>query len=308
MDSFFSKFHSIRNTKQISPILFILFSLTSFSQDLIIKKDGNKIYCRILQEDSVSLHYLSNKGDFPSTAVINKTEVKKYFYASPVPPVLPANPEIELDSAYSEKKLLLHFNTFFGANIPSGDFGSKNPKNKKAGFADKGIIAGLSVTLKLSKYIGLTGLYFYQKNRYDHDVISAFLNLSSDKQFYTEASAWKVKGLLGGFYLTFPIKTFPNLYFECNALAGIPTYTSPEFIKNTIHPNGDIQNIKQLETDKSSLTYFFNAGLRYKIVKNIYINAGLDFMKSKTEFTSVLIEYTYTYGVDSLELLHLYGQ
>ena len=59
-------------------LLSIIISNNTFCQDLIIKRDSSKIFCKIIKEDSLSLYYIPSKNNQKTELSINKSEVLKY--------------------------------------------------------------------------------------------------------------------------------------------------------------------------------------------------------------------------------------
>jgi hypothetical protein len=68
---------------QISIVL-ILGATLGFSQDLIVKKDSTKIFCKITKEDSLTIFYKSIRDKQHLEQSILKTDVIKYFNSASI--------------------------------------------------------------------------------------------------------------------------------------------------------------------------------------------------------------------------------
>ena len=70
---------------KLKTILFlILISFYGFSQDLIVKKDSSKIFCKITKEDSVTIYYKSIRDKQGLEQTIKKSDVLKYFNSTTI--------------------------------------------------------------------------------------------------------------------------------------------------------------------------------------------------------------------------------
>jgi len=181
---------------------FILVSLLSYSQDLIIKRDSSKIFCEIIKEDSASIYYKQVKGDAVFKLSINKSEVLKYYNSKAMvqsqirkaDSIAKANPEpaFKNDSIfYSGKKTFIYHDKKYGSfgvrklmkdgteahqemnkAIVSGGFWvffSAASAPILGAFAADAIVEGNPRWTVLGVGIGFTGLsfafkYFYQKH------------------------------------------------------------------------------------------------------------------------------------------------
>ena len=99
-------------------ILFLLCFLFSpyysFSQDIITRVDGTKIYGKIIKEDSANVYIESDIGGIHEGIFINKTRIKNINYGE-------KNINVELDSTYSQmityKKGISRYHFFIGDRI-----------------------------------------------------------------------------------------------------------------------------------------------------------------------------------------------
>ena len=65
-------------------ILIIAFISTSKAQDLIVKLDSTKIFCKITKEDSLAIYYTQRKGKEVLNLSIEKAKVQKYFNSNAI--------------------------------------------------------------------------------------------------------------------------------------------------------------------------------------------------------------------------------
>jgi len=68
--------------KSISVFLFLFISLISSSQDVIIKKDFSKIYCTIVNEDSLAVYYNIDANRKKNLSIAKSDILKYYRYSS----------------------------------------------------------------------------------------------------------------------------------------------------------------------------------------------------------------------------------
>ncbi|MGZ3865603.1 MAG: hypothetical protein ACXVC6_05815 [Bacteroidia bacterium] len=66
------------NKANILFIFIICLTCNLFSQDLIIKKDSSKIYCKITKEDSAKIYYKSSKDRSGAELSIGRSEILSY--------------------------------------------------------------------------------------------------------------------------------------------------------------------------------------------------------------------------------------
>lgn len=85
---------SIENTKtltmkKLSTLLSLVFimNIYAFSQDTIVKKNGDAFACKIQKEDSVSVYFSMSKNGRTFSTFINKAEIATVKYAAKVPAV-----------------------------------------------------------------------------------------------------------------------------------------------------------------------------------------------------------------------------
>lgn len=67
-------------TKYLLTIFLLVLPAILPAQDLIISKDGNRIPCKIISEDSVRIYIAINYNDSPINTFIRRDEIKGYFY------------------------------------------------------------------------------------------------------------------------------------------------------------------------------------------------------------------------------------
>lgn len=65
--------------KFVLSCFFMLVSVLSYSQDLIIKRDSTKIFCEVLKEDSTTIYFKGKKDDKVVEQSISKSEVLQYY-------------------------------------------------------------------------------------------------------------------------------------------------------------------------------------------------------------------------------------
>ncbi|WP_317899077.1 hypothetical protein [Aurantibacillus circumpalustris] len=266
---------------QIFTFIFFFCFTHGFAQDIIVKKDGAKIYCRIVDEDSVSIVYIRTAQR--NRSIIKKSEVDTYFSTKNAK----RKPK-DLTSSKSSELLIIQVSA--GLAIPIGDFGSKNENSKTAGLAKIGLILDAALILKLSKYFGFCADYRYQKNTVDKAVLEQSLSSIFPQGVSTSVKVtdWTNNGLFGGVYFNLPISANNNTSFDFSLLVGRPRFESPEIVLSASQKGSSI-SVNQSVGKTSALAGVIKMGIRYKFEK-VALHAGLSFFTAKPSFKDVLIK------------------
>ncbi|HSH65087.1 MAG TPA: hypothetical protein VLB84_04640 [Bacteroidia bacterium] len=277
---------------------FLISMISAFSQDLIVQKNGNKIFCVITQEDSISLHYTTLKDNPPISDMINKEDVLHFFYGKKMtsPAVTLLRKKIN-DSLYSEKKVLIHFNMSCGMSLPIRKYKGFQELNDSMCFANKGFIVTLSTSLKLHTYYGVSIAYSYQKNNFDSDKYSFFLQKEyKGINFSSSGTSWKINNFVGGPYFTFPFGAHKKLALDLMVLPGVSFCTAPQIniTATLISPYSTPSEYRTYhEITTRAFVMCVNVGMRYKVFKNVYVTAAADYFKSKASFSGALVSGNY---------------
>ncbi len=69
----------MKNNKLVFSLLFVLVSLLSYSQDMILKRDSSVIFCHIIKEDSATIYYRQKQGEQTMELNVKKADVLGYY-------------------------------------------------------------------------------------------------------------------------------------------------------------------------------------------------------------------------------------
>ncbi len=64
--------------KKIIFLLFLFCPILTFSQDLIILKNGERVYCKITKIDSLKVYYAFSQNDKVNDSYSNKSDIRSY--------------------------------------------------------------------------------------------------------------------------------------------------------------------------------------------------------------------------------------
>jgi len=276
---------------QCFTLFFLFLSNLLFSQDLIIKKDSTKIRCRITSIDSLVINYSIIKEKSTTKTFILREDVLNYYLSR----TLTTKQEKELtkkDSLYPEKWTRFHFGMSYGKSIPLGFFSKKDAEVDSSGFAVSGFSFYLNAVYKLTPHVGISVSYYFQKNKFDSDELASSMNKSNSTSYFTASSIgqWSSRGMLGGFYITYPISKKSKIFFESSLLFGNPQYTSP-FVKIEYKTNSTYSYFTQESKITNGFTYVYEIGLRKKIGNNLFLGLNFNLKRSAPKFTNVIVNF-----------------
>ncbi len=262
---------TIRFLLQLVSFLIVSYS---WSQDLIIRKDGSKLYCEIVKEDSLSIFYL--KHTETTVLTIQKSEVANYYFS-----------KTTVSKGVNSKPTKTEFfivSFDFGRSNPIQNFGSKDTKKEEAGFALPGYSLKFMGCLKVSESFGFNVGYYHQNNRFAHSVFQDELNTTySNSAFKTQATNWIMRGMFVGFSIDAFIKRVDGLSLNFDVMAGRPLYTLPN-LEIRGNPNGQFLYVNQYAYDVRAFTFLGTIGVNYRIKKRITLHVNASYLRGKPEF------------------------
>lgn len=262
-------------------ILFFFIVVCGFSQHLIIKKNGDKIYCRIVAEDSTLIYY--TKPAQKSTFQINKSEIEKYYSSQRM---VPAEQPSATAVAEEPEELLL-INISGGQASPRGDFESQDLYSPTSGLAKRGYVVKAMVVLKVAKNFGFCAAYRLQANRFNDKLLSSQLNsVYQGVNFTSESSSWRVRGFFGGVYFNFPFKKIRGFAIDFDISAGLPKCDFAD-ITITANQNGRYSTYRQNARSTHSPAVLAGAGFKYSFNKTVGMSFNVNYMAVKAVFTDV---------------------
>jgi hypothetical protein len=288
-------------------IAFMIVNLSVFAQDLIIQKNGAKIRCRILDEDSVSLYY--SLGEQKTLFNIKRADIEEYFIAGKTPnanynnssrPTQPYTPAPGLNNALNKNEVfLLNFSAGFAA--PVGKFGSKDLNDPASGLANTGYVLNASIIVKVSKYIGFSLAYSHQNNGFDSETFNRQLasTVPSSLTVHTDAASWIITGPSLGFYLTTPNHRAKDLALSFNFSVGYPKFKSPEITTTVSQNQATLLSLTQNKSEVSALAFYDSFGLNYKVSDYVGFTASLNMLSAQPAFTNVTLTTSPSQGATS---------
>lgn len=286
--------HSRHLRHSLFCFVFCLFSLSLFSQDLIVTKGGESISCKILSIDSLKIIYrLRNESPRHE---IQRLEVENYYLSTVT--------EKELD--WINKPLVEFFSLGFNGGLayPIGDFASMDASSELSGMAYRGYVFTGEAIFKLSKYVGLSASYFSQRHGFNYQNVenyynSFYTNYYSNyfntyvpiNSFRAEGGDWLINGLFFGLHADFPLKYYKGLSVFGNVSLGVPKFTFPEQIISRYPDtqNADTIWVKLAQTTARSGAIRMGLGLRYELNKYIAFQLSGSFFSAKPSFFDILI-------------------
>lgn len=198
--------------------------MSSFSQDLIVKKDSSIIKCQIIQIDSFKIHFIfhvDNKFGF-----INRSEVLTYYMSK----------SLKSDSIRikrNNKFVSLDLGTLVGISFANFDTYNIGAGRLYIGESKNSMNFSFDLTLHFHKYFGLKATYFFQKNDFigiDNSSLPKYLNQNKNViDFKDEVTLipWKIRGSMLGIVFMYPL--IENFVVGTSAKIGFPLFTSPSY-------------------------------------------------------------------------------
>lgn len=202
-------------------VIFTLFFCSGLAQDIILRKDGGVIPCKIVFVDSSFIVYKRPSANYEEN--IMRSDVERFIIRS-------ASNQNDDSFPINAKKDLLYFTPRFGRGFPTAEFGKQDLNDLNAGLALPGNIFQLFVTYKPDPWIGLSVGYRYQEFQFNKSLLQAELErVNPGIVFSTDVAPWKVKGFHASLDLSIPIVRDREWTLDLFAMAGLPHYSYPSF-------------------------------------------------------------------------------
>lgn len=274
------------NNKYNSLLIAIFFftSFNCFAQDLIIQKNGDRVYCKIIKEDSLIITYVkpAQKAQFE----IKRSEVEKYEILS--------SSNIEESKQPPSESILI--NLFGGVTSALGKFGSQDVNDLAAGLAGRGYVLNATAVIKVTRKFGFRASYLFQSHSFNHKAICDQLNVDfPNANFVSSGTNWEIKGFFVGMEFTSPLKIENRLSVSFNISAGIPKCVLP-MLQITGQPYGSSVTTTQYESTTRAIAFFGGPGIKYKADKNVSFGINVNFLSAKASFTEILTKSSSGYS------------
>lgn len=301
--------------KTLVILFFLIFSSKSKAQDLITRKDGSKIYCKISKVDSSGIYYLV-PGELQQL-MIGSVDVESYYILqslptstttvekgssvatpSPIPAISGQKTYTVVHKSLMPSKLPskkpngydpVIINLSGGLAMPIRDFGNNNIDVSTAGLAKLGYLLDGTVFLKFTKYIGISGTFHYQSNQINSVAINnAYTFNNPGVLFTTKSKPWKNYGFFGGLFFNIPIERIQGFSLFADFSFGLPKFISPELYTTGTY-RGSTGTITQVGGETSKFAFYESIGFMQKISKGLGINFTVNYFASNPYFSNVAI-------------------
>ena len=202
--------------------LVLLICTSAAAQDLILRKDGRAIPCRILQVDSTLIIY--HDGRTGDQLYINRSEVERYIQRT-----VPRKPAIAVPVNAAND--LLDFSAQYGRGFPRGDLGVQDLNNLQAGLALPGNMFQFMVTFKPDPWVGIGIGYRYQDFQFNKALLLAEFEKQNPGISFnqSEIGPWKISGFFARVLVSVPLQRHRRWTFDAIGMGGLPYYRYPSF-------------------------------------------------------------------------------
>jgi len=173
-----------------------------------------------------------------------------------------------------------------GASIPTGDFGSTDLSNDKAGLAKTGLALRLNYGYHFSKNFGGILIAKGNFNSIDMDAFRQQFSVptGSGASYSVNTGSYKSGAVLVGMFADMPISADEKFSFEVRALAGYQNSTIPEFNVTMSIPSVGTIDFAQESYSAGSFAYTFGAGFKYKVGNNLALKLNGDYNGANPSF------------------------
>jgi hypothetical protein len=202
-------------------LLLISLSLTilAFSEDHITLKNGKTVDCKITKMDSANVYISIDKNNETVDTYISRKEIQSMNSGD--------DTKLNANSTSSPKFIKNRIALTLGYSTATGDFGSTDFNNSKAGLASSGAMLNLIYyTHKFTPSFGIGIKWFGVANTFETSDMCNYLYQETKVRWNASEATWSSGGILAGIIYTIPNN---NLTWEFILLGG------PILIGNSIH-------------------------------------------------------------------------
>lgn len=276
--------------KVLLQFVFSLMSCQLSAQDLIVRKDGVKIFCEIVKEDSASIFYV--RAGNKNTSEMSRIDIEKYYINKTPGVVLPTkekkftNGNVQEKNKEPEVKDLkkLLFTAFVGSAKPVAVFASNDLSSDKAGFATSGLVYGLKTVLKVTNYLGFSASYQMQSCGFDASVFQNYLNTRYKPIVHElHASDWQINGFFGGIYFNTSAKTDKKLFVDFDLMVGFPKVKLPRLETVATYNGLKVIDVQEA-TPTNAFMFLPGLGIHYRLTDELAFALDANFLKGKAVF------------------------
>ncbi len=173
-----------------------------------------------------------------------------------------------------------------GASMPTGDFGSNDLSNDKAGLAKTGLSLNLSYGYHFSKNFGGILMAKGNFNAIDMDTFRQQFSVptGSGASYSIGTGSYKSGAVLAGMFANVPITGDEKFSFEVRALAGYQNSTIPKINASMYIPSIGTLDLSQESFSSGSFAYVLGAGFKYKVGNNLDLKLNGDYNGANPSF------------------------
>jgi hypothetical protein len=260
-------------------IIFLAIAVVGFAQDYIVKKDGNRIDCKVTKEDSTNVYITMDLGGKAVNAYIDRKEIQYIRLGNTqtkstevaTAATQPSTNKNTTTKGWQRNRLLFNI----GGSFPMS--GSESLVAENIGSAKTGGIINIAYKNFFTPSVGV-GLKLY-------GLINPLGNDKMDNYLFTSKSVsgnWYSWGFLGG--LCLESKTENNTSFSFDLFTGLMSLR-PESVS--------------LETKAArSSGWNFGVGISQPISKHCAIALNVDYLYSRFKFNDYITNETETVKMD----------
>ncbi|MDR3705961.1 MAG: hypothetical protein P4L28_08670 [Paludibacteraceae bacterium] len=278
--------------KKAITIIFLVITVAGFAQDYIVKKDGNRIDCKVTKEDSANVYITMDLGGKEVNAYINRKEIQYIKFGNTQTKSI-GNTTTATNTATTTvntttrgwQRNRISFN--IGGSFPMD--GSESLTNENMGSAKTGGKFDISYKNFYSPTVGF-GVKMY-------GLINPLGNDKMDNYLFTSKSTsgnWYSWGILGGVCLE--SKTENNTAFSFDLFTGLMS------LRPEIQQSMDGQSTSLITKAALSSGWNFGVGISQPISKHCSIALSVDYLYSNFKFNDYIINETETVKMNILNL------
>ena len=246
------------------------------AQDIIIRKDGRTIACRILLVDSSVIVY--RVPPKRTDAFIRRDEVQRYLYG--------VN-RTSRDSVTALPREMIRFSLAFGRGKPIGDLASQDLNSPSSGLAFPGNMLSGGVAFMFSDFFGLGAGFRSQKFAFNDALYAEiFKQLLPGIDVRCVSAPWKINGLFARAILSVPMTPDGTWKLDFEGQAGVPRYNYPTIVTE-LSGNGGYLLITEYAPPVRAGTFIGGLRLNYRPSRGLMVFAQADYLTGKPTFVPV---------------------
>lgn len=247
-------------------LLFIFVSISTYCQDIILLKNGEKYIGKIIKDEGENIYFEFNRNDKKITTYVQRNLVDSCVYEN------------------SKKINIIGMNTSFSINIglclPMNEFKDKNFRLYGNGMAGKGMTISTDYVYYFFEHFGFAVKAYMNNNIFDISSLTKNLTMYSGFSFVNESSYYKSKGVLAGIAAKSNINRFT---YSAYLLAGNSLFIQPE-TKLSIQGTGERDFLILSPIQESKIIYNCGGRLSYGFGPNFSINLSFDYFDANYDF------------------------